>query len=415
MRVGKINRYYSGVRKRRTTICCSALALTCVWTTLISAQAPGAKPSLGPFRLLWTVPLEGTLAAAPAFSGQRGFFPLDAARLVAYDLSDGKPLWTSSRSMAMPPATGAGLVFLAEPNRLLALNEADGTLVWQRPFDETLAAPLVWDNGWLIAAGESGSILALRGADGAQIWRFEDGVKANARPALAADRVYVPASNDRVLALQVEDGTVLWERRLGGAPNDILALDDRLYVGSDDNYFYCLKADTGEIDWRWSTGADVVGPAIADDDFVYFASKDNVLRALDRGSGNQRWKRPLPLRPLNGPVRSGETLIVSGIAPTVRAFLMRDGAPAGEVAAEGELAAPPYVLPETEAPTVVVVSRHLEKGEILKAFTRAAPPAPPAPPPPAPNPPALPPPAPPPPDPNLPVPNPPSAAPPPQR
>ena len=58
----------------------------------------------------------------------------------------------------------------------------------------------------------------------------------------------------RVVALEVSNGTQVWERRLGGPPNDMLALDDRIYVGSDDNFFYCLLASNGDVAWRWRTG-----------------------------------------------------------------------------------------------------------------------------------------------------------------
>jgi outer membrane protein assembly factor BamB len=319
------------------------------------------------------------LTALPAFSADRGFFPMDGDRLIAYDLSNGTEVWTSTHSVALQPAVGAGLIFFVEPAGLTALAEPEGSVEWQQPFAESLAVPLAWDNGWLIAATESGSIHAFRASDGELIWRTEIGAKANARPVLAADRVYIAAENDRVVALQVASGHVLWERQLGGLPNDILALDDRLYVGSDDNYFYCIKTDSGSIDWRWPTGADVVGVPAVDDDRVYFVSKDNLLRALDRQSGNQRWKRTLPLRPLYGPIKDGTTVIVSGIAPTIRAYAMRDGSPAGEIAADGELAAPPYQLPGSEAPTLIVVSRQFGKGVMVKAFSRVSAPAPAAP------------------------------------
>jgi outer membrane protein assembly factor BamB len=409
MRVGKINRYYNGVRMLATTICCSAVALTLAAHIVIAAQTPAPQapstvavppqpaappqakpaPAAVPFRAIWNVELGGSLTALPAFSEGRGYFPMDGDRLVAYDLSEGTEIWTSTRSVTIQPAVGAGRVFVAEPGGLTALGEAEGIAEWQRPFADALAAPLGWDNGWLIAATESGSIHAFRASDGELIWRNEIGARANARPVLAGDRVYIAAANNRVVALQLENGETVWQRQLGGAPNDILALDERLYVGSDDNYFYCIRTDTGSIDWRWPTGADVVGIPVIDDDRVYFVSKDNVLRALDRGSGNQRWKRFLPLRPLYGPIAVGSTVMVSGVAPAVHAYSMRDGSPAGEIAADGELAAPPYELPEAEAPTLIVVSRQFGKGVMVKSFSRVAP-APPAtsptPPPPAPSP-----------------------------
>jgi outer membrane protein assembly factor BamB len=241
---------------------------------------------------------------------------------------------------------------------------------------EPVTTPLVWDNGWLTGATASGTVLAFRASDGELIWRHDIGSATSARPALAADRVYVASADHRLVALQVETGARLWERRLGGTPAEMLALDDRIYAGSDDNFLYCLRARDGQIDWRWRTGGDVIGRPVIDDDNVYFLSLDNLLRALDRRSGAQRWKRPLPLRPTGGPTRDRGTLIVSGVAPMLRIYQMRDGTPAGDIATDGELASPPYVLPDVESATIVVVTRNIAKGEMLTSISRASEPPP---------------------------------------
>jgi outer membrane protein assembly factor BamB len=333
------------------------------------------------------VPLDGSLTAPPLFSGQRGYVPLDEDRLAAYDLADGKRLWVTSARLAWQPAAGDGLVFIVEPETLTAVRELDGLVAWRVPFTTALAAPLVWDNGWLIAAARSGTMLAFRASDGELIWRREMGLPVDARPALAADRIYLPASNHRIMALQVETGATLWERRLGGAPNDVLALPDRLYVGSADKYLYCLRTHDGQVGWRWRTGANVVGLPAVDEHDVYFVSLDNVLRALDLKSGVQRWMRALPLRPIAGPLKAGDTLIVSGVAPMLRAYAVKDGAPAGDIATDGELASPPYLAADAANPTVVIVTRNIAKGAMLSGIKRAsetpAAPGPPASPPPA--------------------------------
>ena len=339
----------------------------------VGATGPGLPeaPELFPLRTVWTLALTSSLPVPPAFKGSRGYFPIEGDRLAAYDLDTGDELWVMPARTLSKPAAGEGLVFIAEPEALAALREADGSEAWRLPLNERLAAPLVWDNGWVIAATASGTLLALRGLDGHLVWRRDLGSPLSASPALAADRLYAPARDGRIIALRIDTGEPLWERRLGGTPSELLALDDRLYVGSEDNFFYCLTARNGQIDWRWRTGGDVVGTAVVDERRVYFVSFDNILRALDRRSGSQRWKRPLPLRPLTGPLMAGARVIVSGVAPPLRAYLTKDGAPAGEVTVEGELAAPAYVLSGPRLPLLVVVAREIAKGTTVTVFTRA--------------------------------------------
>ncbi len=318
----------------------------------------------------WNNPLDAVMLAPPAASGTRAFVPIDGDRLMAFDLLAGGEVWTSPAHPLFVPATGDGLVFLIEPEAITARRQDTGAVAWRVPFAAELAVPLVWDNGWLIAADAAGNVLAFRAVDGVLIWRQNLDRRVHAVPALAADRLYVALEDGHVVALDVAKGTRLWSRRLGGPPNDMLATDDRIYVGSDDNYLYCLTASTGEVDWRWRTGADVIGAPITDGSRVYFVSRDNVLRALDRTSGGQRWKRALPGRPTRGVVRAGDLLLVSGLAPKVSAFAMKDGSPAGDITSLGELAAAPFVTSVRGVPQVVLVSRDIAKGTRMLAVRR---------------------------------------------
>ena len=369
------------------------LLLSAVWCAALQAQpprprsfpapAPPSEPAsiaraplaLFPTRTLWRLGLDAALTAEPGFSGDRAYFAIEGDRLAAYDLEAGALLWLVSTRTAAEPIAGGGLLFIVEPDALTALHKADGSVAWRLPFAEASGTRLVWDHGWLIAADAAGAIHAYRAADGELIWRREVGARVNARPTLAHDRLYVPLTDGRLLALRVETGAPVWERRLGGAPHEVLALDDRLYVGSVDNYLYCLTAEDGGTDWRWRTGGDVIGLPVADEKRVYFVSLDNVLRGLDRNNGAQRWKRALPLRPSGGPIIVGRALLVSGLAPDVRAYLMTDGTETGNVAPGGELAAPPHVVHGDTIPTLVIVTRDIAKGAIVTAITRSIEPA----------------------------------------
>ena len=315
-------------------------------------------------RPVWALVLDNQLTTPPAYDDKHIFFSIEGDRLVAYALPSGKQTWIVSAHPQMEPAAGGGLLFLVELGALKALRSVDGSIAWELPFDEKLAVRPAFDNGWLIVSTEAGEILAFRASDGHLVWRRDIKSRASAPPALAADRVYVPAGDSRVVALRVEDGEPLWERRLGGVPNDILALDERLYVGSKDNFLYCLMTEDGRIDWRWRTGGDVIGQPIADDHLVYFVSLDNVLRALNLKSGGQYWMRPLPMRPVSGPIQSGSTIVVSGVAAALHAYDASDGKPApGEPVKPG--------LPPVAAKTATVSKPPPGGGAVIPELSMA--------------------------------------------
>ena len=142
------------------------------------------------------------------------------------------------------PAVSGGLLFLEQTGSLSALHVKDGSVAWTVPLTEKLAVPLVSDQSRLVAATAT-TILSFRAEDGMLQWRREVGAKPHRRPSLEADGLYLPMADGRVLALRADNGEIVWERRLPEAPNDILVSDSQLFVGSNDNYLYCLKASDG--------------------------------------------------------------------------------------------------------------------------------------------------------------------------
>jgi outer membrane protein assembly factor BamB len=365
----------------RTTRCCSAVDRIAISAVLIVgtiargivAQEPDRTPvSLFPVRTAWTLALNNPLTVPPVYFGSHAYFAIGGDRLVAYDLTRGSQEWLVTADPQFEPAAGDGLLFISEPASLRAIRMGDGSTAWTLPAADPPAVAPVWDNGWLVLTTRGGEALAFRALDGHLVWRRSLGSHAHAQPSLAADRVYVPLADGRIVALRVETGEVVWERRLGGPATGLLALDERVYAGSNDNFFYALDASDGRVAWRWRTGADVVGVPVVDERNIYFVSLDNVLRALSRRTGVQQWARLLPLRPTRGPLKVEPTVIVSGIAPTLRAYNMANGTPAGELPAGGELAGPPYAVPATPAglPRVLIVRHDVGKGATATLLTR---------------------------------------------
>jgi outer membrane protein assembly factor BamB len=320
----------------------------------------------------WTLPLNNALVAQPAYDGSDGYFPIQGDRVAAYDLHQGTRRWLVSTRPLSAPAVGGGFLFVDQTGGLSALHLKDGSVAWTVPLTEKLVVPLVWGDDRLVAATAT-AILSFRGEDGTLQWRRELSAKPNRTPSLSGDAVYVPMADGRVVALRADNGEVRWERRLPAAPNDILVSDPQLFVGSNDNYLYCLNTSDGLTRWRSSrTGADVVSRPTVDDDHVYFVSLDNVLRVLNRRNGVQQWKKGLTFRPAWSPIVAVDTVMVTGLQGPLLAFYRKDGAPGGEMATGAdEIAAPPYPFEsaQTLGPMVVVVTRNLKAGVTVRAVS----------------------------------------------
>lgn len=327
--------------------------------TLVGRPAAGEVPaaSFFPLQERWTVDLEQPAAAPPAYDDHYAYVPLRDGTLTAVSLADGSIRWSAERPTRVSPAVGDGVVVVAQEAALFGLRADDATVMWETDLGAAVSAPLIWNTGWLVALLESGDIVVLRGADGLEFWRHHVAAGLDVRPSVAGNELFLPVSDGRILAFDLGTGQLLWERSLAGSPQEILPLDD-LFVGATDNYFYRLSRADGKMRWRWRTGGDIVGRAVVDERQVIFVSLDNILRALDRDSGVQQWRRPLTGRPNSGPQIVDEMVLVSGLSPVLRAFNTREGRQVGVLTGPGEFAAPPHVVqpPSLLAPGLVVMT-----------------------------------------------------------
>jgi outer membrane protein assembly factor BamB len=375
------------VAVRHTTICCSAVALIALATTIAHAQtattptravkqtrsADDKTPlSLFPVAPIWTLALNNALTAPPAFRDSFAVFALEGEQLAAYDLERGVQRWLINLATTVEPAIGADLVFVVTDESLVGLSRNTGAVAWTKPFGEELSVAPVVDGDRLLLSSADGAVIALRAADGSEIWRRQLPRGSSSRPAFTATRIFVPTADSFVVALDAQKGEILWRRHLGGIGHDIVESNDRLFLGDQDRYFYCLNAVNGEVEWRWLTGADAIGLPVVDDKTVYFVSLDNILRALNRGSGVQRWKTPLPFRPIAGPLRHAETLVVAGTTPQLQATSTRDGKLLGRDSAPMELSAPPYLFADRARvfPVLTTISSDIIGRATVTATTR---------------------------------------------
>ena len=343
-----------------TTTSCSVVGvLVIIACTLLGRSATGEvpSPSFFPLQEYWSTDLTQSAVAPPVYDDDQAYLALRDGTLAAVSLVDGSITWSTERSTQVSPVVGDGVVVVAQAETLVGLRTSDGRVLWSIDVGAEVSAPLVWNTGWLVAALSNGDVVMLRAADGLELWRHTVSGQFDVRPSIASHELFLPVRDGRVLAFELGTGELLWERLLGGSPQEILPAGD-LFVGATDNYFYRLSRADGKMQWRWRTGGDIVGLPAVDDRRVMFVSLDNILWALDRESGVLQWRRPLSGRPASGPQLVAGMALVSGVSPVVRAFDTGDGRAAGVLTGPGEFAGPPHLLrpPSALAPGLIVMT-----------------------------------------------------------
>jgi outer membrane protein assembly factor BamB len=359
-------RYYNGVCGVVTARYCGRLLLAGVLiaagipAAAQSARPAGAGPAPAPpaapaapeppaapgFELLaggsldvrWITADGEAVAAPPALDDEAVYVPMKRGQLVAFDLDSGRVRWAVDAETPWAPAVGDGRVFLAMSGGVRAVDASTGRVLWQRPLPAPAAAPPYWDTGWLIVSLAGGDLAAFRAADGELLWQAPLGSVAQTAPVPALAALYLGLADGRVVALDLATGRTLWTRPLDGTATGILALDDQIVVGTTARAVHSLDLTSGRSRWRWRVGGAAVGAAAADERTIYLVAYDHLLRAVDRRSGNLRWRRALPHRPAGSPLLAGRLVLVPSLSTEIAAYDAATGAPALAIASAGEVA-----------------------------------------------------------------------------
>jgi outer membrane protein assembly factor BamB len=315
---------------------------------------PEPTPIL-PVEPAWTVLLDAPPSAPLAMDAERVYVPVQGSGVHALARSSGRLMWAESAETRWPPVLSGTRLFIVLPDGIRAMDASTGNTLWNHALAAPVAAPPRARDTTLFVHTEAGEIAALNVNDGEVAWRRSLGSPSRHPASFLDASLIVTTADGRVVSLDARTGDVQWERSLPGALSAPETARDRVFVGSDNNFFYALDAESGKEAWRWRTGGDVVGAAAAHDR-VYFASLDNILRAVNRGNGNQQWKADMPTRAAAPPVAVGDVVVVTGIAPRLDAFVGKTGAGLGSYVAPTDLQGPPAIDPDLEPFAVAIVA-----------------------------------------------------------
>jgi outer membrane protein assembly factor BamB len=300
-----------------------------VWGQQPNKPAPPPPAPLLPAEQAWLRELPEVAAADGAMDGERVYVPLQSGGTIALERETGNTAWTNRAGTPWPLLLAPSLVVAVNTMEVVGIARQTGDTAWRIPLPSASVARGIAAAGLVLVPLENGAIVALQAADGMTAWtcRLED---LAAPVSLTADEgsVYVTAGNSRVAAVALASGQLRWDRTLAGTLSPPAAGKNRVFVGSTSNAFFALDAATGRIEWDWKPqmiGGDILGSAV-DGDLTFFIGLDNLLHAVNRGNGNQRWKQPTPMRPIAPPVAFGGIVAVFGISPAVATFNAKTGA-----------------------------------------------------------------------------------------
>jgi outer membrane protein assembly factor BamB/tetratricopeptide (TPR) repeat protein len=228
--------------------------------------------------------------------------------LLALDAA-GEERWRWSpgvQRVSAPAVTGDVVCVTADARTLITLDASTGNEGARVPLEASasLAAPALADEAVYVPC--RGPHLLAVGLDGRPRWRFDAAASPNAwldqTPTVVGERLFAVLSTGTILALHIEDGSLVWQTDVGPAgkrpsppttdfnPRSGAEWDGgRLYIGARDGLHALDLADGREV-WAFPTPRRIVAAPVVGGGVVYATCHDHRLYALDATSGRELWR-----------------------------------------------------------------------------------------------------------------------------
>lgn len=227
---------------------------------------------------------------------------------------------------------GRGRIYLGASDGRLRAFDATGRVLFRYNLGAAIeSAPAVdVERDQVIVAGADGRVHALRGADANPVWRGRVPGIVRTQPLLTRDAVYVVTEDDAVVALSREDGEALWTYRREPAGEfhiaghaGLVIVGRRVLAGFSDGTVAALDVTDGSVLWERATDVDIEvseggAPVFTDVDTtpvvigetIYVASFHAGLYALELGHGSVLWREPQQLT-ITSMVASRQRLLIT--------------------------------------------------------------------------------------------------------
>ncbi len=232
-------------------------------------------------REIWRKRVPSAVVTPPLVAGERVFVKGVDRAVHAFDVLDGRRLWTLQRpgdpltlSQASVLAAFGNTLLLGQGARLAGVDPLRGTVQWEVPMASPrgtneverladLVGPLARVGDRVCARAFQSAVACADAAKGTVLWsKNVGGLNAVGSD---AEHVFGADASDRLTAWRVANGDVAWtsEKYLYRGLSGFLALGPSMVFGDSDGFVHFLATATGDAQLRLPTdGSAVIGTPV---------------------------------------------------------------------------------------------------------------------------------------------------------
>lgn len=271
--------------------------------------------------LAWKYQAEGAINQTPLIVADLVIVAPSGGPLLVLDLDTGRERWRFAPTQGLWErafASDGKRVFIGLKDKsLVALNAANGKLLWQKELGINMQVPPLVSDGVLYApttfigpeltsdADGRAKVFALDTITGKELWTFETDNYILQTPArndgflFVGGSFYNPAPVDegghvRIYALDAKDGSPRWTYESEDGFFKRLYATGRMlvFVGYQD-FLNGVDVASGKLQWRYDTG-NWTPSLLGAGNVVYFGSANTKVFALDANTGEALWQFDIP-------------------------------------------------------------------------------------------------------------------------
>jgi tetratricopeptide (TPR) repeat protein len=164
-------------------------------------------------------------------------------------------------------------------------------------------------------------------------------------PVARDGRVFVADTQGRLMCLDLDNGTLLWQKPLDGLLSGLPAVESRFVrAGTQTGEVVVFDAADGSELWRCKADAGLATAPQFAKGLILFGTTDGRLVALRDKTGAPVWQQSLPSALNDGELRvDGELVLCAGGERELHCYELGTGALRGKLALPGELRSGPVV------------------------------------------------------------------------
>lgn len=268
----------------------------------------------GEVKVLWKRNLESSERAfgyklVPAEKNGSIFVSTQNGEVYSLDAKTGTTNWQSELGVEISAGPGVGetiLVLGGPEGQVIALDIDSGTEIWRTNVTSEVLSPPVIDRNKVVVRTQDGRIYGFSIQTGNREWSFDTNIpnltlRGNSTPIAKGGRIYVGFDNGRVAALNIIDGSVLWQQnvinsqgkteidRIADIDGDIDVVATDLYLSSAADKTMSIATESGRPLWSQNIGS-VTGVTVSRRS-LYLTDNQSVIHQLNRTDGSKGWSQ----------------------------------------------------------------------------------------------------------------------------